>query len=124
LLSSGHNDGCHRLSKATRLGREHLPCLVLTAAETLAIGGAGPRVLGVEVDLVRFAGPRWVCDDDAAVVVRPALRVPVICPGFRLDAVACQVRELGAGPGDGPGGFDFGAVGAALVLCIDKKSQI
>jgi hypothetical protein len=33
----GHNDGCHRLYKAARLGREHLPCLVLTAAETLSI---------------------------------------------------------------------------------------
>jgi hypothetical protein len=30
-------DGCHRLYKAARLGREHLPCLVLTAAETLSI---------------------------------------------------------------------------------------
>ena len=30
-------DGCHRLCKAARLGREHLPSLVLTAAETLAI---------------------------------------------------------------------------------------
>jgi uncharacterized ParB-like nuclease family protein len=30
-------DGCHRLYKAARLGREHLPSLVLTAAETLAI---------------------------------------------------------------------------------------
>jgi hypothetical protein len=30
-------DGCHRLYKATRLGREHLPSFVLTAAETLAI---------------------------------------------------------------------------------------
>lgn len=32
-----HNDGCHRLYKAARLGREHLPSLVLTVAETLAI---------------------------------------------------------------------------------------
>jgi len=31
------NDGCHRLYKAARLGREHLPSLVLTAEETLAI---------------------------------------------------------------------------------------
>ena len=31
------NDGCHRLYKAARLRREHLPCLVLTAGETLAI---------------------------------------------------------------------------------------
>jgi hypothetical protein len=30
-------DGCHRLYKAARLGREHLPCLVLTVAETMAI---------------------------------------------------------------------------------------
>ena len=33
----GHNDGCHRLYKAARLGREQLPCFVLTVAETLAI---------------------------------------------------------------------------------------
>ena len=30
-------DGCHRLYKAARLGREHLPSLVLTLEETLAI---------------------------------------------------------------------------------------
>jgi hypothetical protein len=30
-------DGCHRLYKAARLGREQLPCFVLTVAETLAI---------------------------------------------------------------------------------------
>jgi hypothetical protein len=30
-------DGCHRLYKAARLGREHLPSLVLTAGETRAI---------------------------------------------------------------------------------------
>ena len=36
-LNPGHNDGCHRLYKAARLGREHLPSFVLTAAETLAI---------------------------------------------------------------------------------------
>jgi hypothetical protein len=30
-------DGCHRLYKAAQLGREHLPCLVLTAEETLSI---------------------------------------------------------------------------------------
>jgi hypothetical protein len=30
-------DGCHRLYKAARLGREHLPSLVLTTDETLAI---------------------------------------------------------------------------------------
>jgi len=30
-------DGTHRLYKAARLGREHLPSLVLTVAETLAI---------------------------------------------------------------------------------------
>jgi hypothetical protein len=30
-------DGCHRLYKAARLSREHLPSFVLTAAETLAI---------------------------------------------------------------------------------------
>ena len=30
-------DGCHRLYKAARLGREHLPSLVLTTEETLAI---------------------------------------------------------------------------------------
>ena len=35
--NTGHNDGCHRLYKAARLGREHLPCLVLTAAETSSI---------------------------------------------------------------------------------------
>lgn len=36
-------DGCHRRYKAARLGREHLPSLVLTAAETLAIRhDAGP----------------------------------------------------------------------------------
>lgn len=29
--------GCHRLYKAARLGRVHLPSLVLTAEETLAI---------------------------------------------------------------------------------------
>jgi hypothetical protein len=37
LPNAGHNDGCHRLYKPARLGREHLPSLVLTAAETLAI---------------------------------------------------------------------------------------
>jgi hypothetical protein len=37
LQNTGHNDGCHRLYKAARLGREHLPSLVLTAEETLAI---------------------------------------------------------------------------------------
>jgi len=36
-LNPGHNDGCHRLYKAARLGREQLPSPVLTAAETLAI---------------------------------------------------------------------------------------
>lgn len=36
-LNPGHNDGCHRLYKAARLGREHLPSFVLTTAETLAI---------------------------------------------------------------------------------------
>lgn len=36
-LNPGHNDGCHRLYKAARPGREHLPSRVLTAAETLAI---------------------------------------------------------------------------------------
>jgi hypothetical protein len=30
-------DGCHRLYKAAVTGREHLPSLWLTAAETLAI---------------------------------------------------------------------------------------
>jgi hypothetical protein len=30
-------DGCHRLYKAARLGREHLLALVLTAEETLSI---------------------------------------------------------------------------------------
>ena len=30
-------DGCHGLYKAARLGREHLPSLVLTTEETLAI---------------------------------------------------------------------------------------
>jgi hypothetical protein len=29
--------GCHRLYKAARLSREHLPSFVLTATETLAI---------------------------------------------------------------------------------------
>jgi hypothetical protein len=37
LPNTGHNDGCHRLYKAARLGREHLPALVLTAEETLSI---------------------------------------------------------------------------------------
>ena len=37
-------DGCHRLCKAARLGREHLPALVLTTAETLAI--RRPAILG------------------------------------------------------------------------------
>jgi hypothetical protein len=37
IPNTGHNDGCHRLYKAARLGRAHLPSLVLTAAETLAI---------------------------------------------------------------------------------------
>jgi len=39
-------DGCHRLYRAARLGREHLPSLMLTAAETLAIrhdAVLGPR---------------------------------------------------------------------------------
>jgi hypothetical protein len=35
--NTGHNDGCHRLYKAARLGREHLPALVLTAEETSSI---------------------------------------------------------------------------------------
>ena len=30
-------DGCHRLYKAARLGREHIPAFVLTAEETLSI---------------------------------------------------------------------------------------
>jgi hypothetical protein len=30
-------DGCHRLYRAARLGREHLPSLVLTTEETLSI---------------------------------------------------------------------------------------
>jgi hypothetical protein len=42
-------DGCHRLYKAARLGREHLPSLVLTAAETLAI----------RHDAVLGPGRRW-----------------------------------------------------------------
>ena len=37
MVHSGHNDGTHRLYKAARLGREHLPSLVLTAGETLSI---------------------------------------------------------------------------------------
>jgi hypothetical protein len=36
-LNPGHNDGCHRLYKAARLGVGHLPSLVLTTSETLAI---------------------------------------------------------------------------------------
>ena len=35
--NTGHNDGTHRLYKATVQGRTHLPCLVLIEAETLAI---------------------------------------------------------------------------------------
>ena len=46
-------DGCHRLYKAAQLGREHLPSLVLTPAETLAIRrpailGPGRREAGTE----------------------------------------------------------------------------
>ena len=37
LPNTGHNDGCHRLYKASSLGREHVPSFVLTVAETLAI---------------------------------------------------------------------------------------
>jgi hypothetical protein len=37
-------DGCHRLYKAAVTGREHLPSLWLTAAETLAV--RRPAVLG------------------------------------------------------------------------------
>lgn len=37
-------DGCHRLYKAARLGRDELPSLVLTAEETLAVRRDG--VLG------------------------------------------------------------------------------
>src|SRR5215813_11810915 len=37
-------DGCHRLYKAARLGREHLPSLVLTTGETLTI--RRPAILG------------------------------------------------------------------------------
>lgn len=37
MPNTGHNDGCHRLYKAAGLGREHLPSLVLTTEETLAI---------------------------------------------------------------------------------------
>jgi hypothetical protein len=48
LLNTGHNDGTHRLYKAAITGREHLPSLWLTAAETLAVRhpatlGPGPR---------------------------------------------------------------------------------
>lgn len=45
-------DGCHRLYKAHATGREHIPALVLTAAETLTIrrdiwlGPAGPFIGG------------------------------------------------------------------------------
>ena len=42
-LNPGHNDGCHRLYKAARLGWEHLPSFVLTVAETLAIRSHPPR---------------------------------------------------------------------------------
>lgn len=37
MPNTGHNDGCHRLYKAARLDREHLPALVLNAEETLSI---------------------------------------------------------------------------------------
>ena len=36
-LNPDHNDGCHRLYKAARFGRQHLPSSALTAGETLAI---------------------------------------------------------------------------------------
>jgi uncharacterized ParB-like nuclease family protein len=49
-------DGCHRLYKAARLGREHLPSLVLTAAETLAI--RHDAVLGTPRAPGRHAGRR------------------------------------------------------------------
>jgi hypothetical protein len=48
-------DGCHRLYKAARLGREQLPCFVLTAAETLAI--RHDAVLGPPRAPGRHAGP-------------------------------------------------------------------
>ncbi len=43
-LNPGHNGGCHRLYKAAVTGREHLPSLWLTAAETLAV--RHPAILG------------------------------------------------------------------------------
>jgi len=55
-LNPGHNDGCHRLYKAARLGREHLPSLVLTAEETLAI--RHDAILGPPRPPARRAGRR------------------------------------------------------------------
>ena len=60
-------DGCHRLYKAARLGREHLPSLVLTAAETLAIrhdavigpAPAGRRNGGPGHDHASPSGTTW-----------------------------------------------------------------
>ena len=48
-------DGCHRLYKAARLGREHLPSLVLTAEETLAI--RHDAILGPPRTPARHPGP-------------------------------------------------------------------
>ena len=37
MPNAGHNDGCHRLYKASVTGRAEIPAFVLTAAETLLI---------------------------------------------------------------------------------------
>ena len=50
------NDGCHRLYKAARLGREHLPSLMLTAGETLAI--RHDAILGPPRTTARHPGRR------------------------------------------------------------------
>jgi hypothetical protein len=52
-------DGCHRLYKAVRAGREHLPSLLLTAAETMAV--RHDAVLGPSRSLAR--GRAWRTGD-------------------------------------------------------------
>jgi hypothetical protein len=47
--NTGHNDGCHRLYKGVRLGREHLPSLVLTVAETPETKQVPPDCLDIIV---------------------------------------------------------------------------
>ena len=52
LPNTGHNDGTHRLYKATVQGCTHLPAWVLTQAETLAIRhrpGARPAPAMTEI---------------------------------------------------------------------------